>query len=246
MVQIDNVKMWESLIRNYKNGQLMFDRCIELALNDQGLKVAEDGEIISIMPQNEDFKFEKGKYYVYIGENCKYFTNKKSYQVIMDSYEDDYNICFIDNVGDRHPWSLKAAFMSFRPATEEEIKGAEPKQENFQDFKELERNGKNDELTEFEKEVAHVLVYQCHEGSLETEEEIEKAYKQYYKQAKFYAPMLLEKARKQIASEINTEEMSNTYFDFYKELNCSRDTLLKVCQGYRQGIEDVLKKIKGE
>ena len=64
------------------------------------------------------------------------------------------------------------------------------------------RFDKEEELTEFEKEVAHVLIHSCYDGTLETEEDVENAYKQYAKQAKFYAPMLLEKAREQIVSEV--------------------------------------------
>ena len=149
-IEIDNKKMWEYLLNNIDEPKIIV--CIQEALEEQGLSIDDDGHIISIMPQNEDFKFEKGKYYVYIGENCKYFTNKKSYQVIMDSYEDDYNICFIDNVGDRHPWSQKAAFMSFRPSTEEEIKGAEPRQENSPILSNSSNTGEN-ELTEFENAI---------------------------------------------------------------------------------------------
>ena len=47
MVQIDNVKMWESLIRISKEGDnLIGDREIGLALKDQGLEY-KDGEIVS-------------------------------------------------------------------------------------------------------------------------------------------------------------------------------------------------------
>ena len=109
----------------------------------------------------------------------------------------------------------------------------QPKQENFQDFKELERNGKNDELTEFEK----VYIKEYHH--LDASDFMDWKLVEVRKEAK----KLFEVARKQIAEGINTEEMSNTYFDFYKELNCSRETLLKVCQGYKQGIEDTIKKI---
>ena len=259
-IQIDNVKMWESLIEGnsvtYKDGKVergdLAMRIIH-AVKEQGYDF-KDGHITSIELKTKSIEGEaykaledyinpisghlvwkKGNIYgilkpgIMIGEDNCCMSIEGHEDLFVQVAEKDFSPTYITHNGELNP-----------------CKDCPDAMLNCQNFPCEKKQEDSEELTEFEKEVAHVLVYQCHEGSLETEEEIEKAYKQYYKQAKFYAPMLLEKARKQIASEINTEEMSNTYFDFYKELNCSRDTLLKVCQGYRQGIEDVLKKIKGE
>ena len=97
-----------------------------------------------------------------------------------------------------------------------------PEQENSPTFKEFERNGK-DEFTEFEKTVADC----CIRYRLTTEGTFNELIKDLSK-------VLLSSARKRIASEIDIDAMVE---DFFEE-NTTYTSF------YRQGIEDLLKKIK--
>ena len=125
-------------------------------------------------------------------------------------------------------YKLKDVFIAepFGERHVQEKKIVEPKQENIQDFKVLERNGK-DELTEFEVAVRQLMEVVSVYGDSEMVDEDD---------VKSRADWLLSIARKQIVSEIDNEDIQKT---------------AAMYTGYEQsvffsGAESVLKTIKGE
>lgn len=98
------------------------------------------------------------------------------------------------------------------------------------------------ELTEFEEELANILIYREYDGPTETEEDIDNAFSEFGKITKQYSQKLLFLAHKQIASEIDIEDMVEEKKD---SLNLEKDAYFAF-GAYRQGIEDTLKAIKGK
>jgi len=132
MVNIDNNKMWESILgykpskeeteeirrvlerRNLYSVPWLMMKMISSALREQNLEY-KDGKIVPIKPSNDSFKIEKDKWYICIcDENINYFTKGKVYQAYSD-----YGI--IDDEGSWHPWDANLVEKYFRPASEDEI-----------------------------------------------------------------------------------------------------------------------------
>lgn len=233
-MELDNKKMWESLIRECDNSHdqsisnWIFN--VRSALADQGLQYnSGTKKIESLEPKPEYYKCIKEYRGFTIGKVYK--TNENG-----DLPSDHENLFVI--------WIENPYFKEyFRPATPEEIPHSESDQE---------------ELNEFEKEIAHVLVYKCYDGGLETEEEIHNAYRQYYDDARFFAPMLLAKARKQLQPVIDAE-IDEAYRNqdevqykngYNKAVEDACDWLYKLYdkQGYLDiaDLDDMKEAIKGE
>lgn len=132
------------------------------------------------------------------------------------------------------------------PEQEKTLKGAvEARKEIItcaEDFQKQKSSGS--ELNEFESEIAHVLVYVNNEPT-NTDKERKRAYQKYAKNAKFFAPLLLEKARKQITSEINIDERVQKFKDGVKENPHGILACLTLHGAYKLGMNDTLKAIKG-
>ena len=195
MIEIDNKKMWESIFRNHPSEQDWINICdIKLALKDQGLEW-NGKEIVSIEPE---CIIEEGKWFMCLNNEGveDEFTTGKVYLALRDNV-------LINDMREMSFWSNNTK--RFRPATEEEIKKARrncnaPVRDNYNEIKQAEPES-SEELTEFESEIAHILVYVNNEPT-GTDEERKAAYQKYAKIAKFFAPLLLEKARKQFIAEL--------------------------------------------
>lgn len=111
-VEIDNKKMWESILK--RNSVSWVGTLIKRALKDQGLEY-KDGNIISIEP--EPLKIEAGKFYVCINNKTEHgvisYTEGKTYQSQHDNFlpNDSGKLC---------SWCVNAE-LYFRLATEEEM-----------------------------------------------------------------------------------------------------------------------------
>lgn len=122
MVQIDNKKMWESLIRQSSlNAGYISVRSIKEALKDQGLKY-KDGKIVSIEPEPEPLKIEKDKWYMCIrdfllADGTIFYKKGVCYQA------DGRGTFKNERGGWMANWS-QYVNKYFRPATEEEIPSA--------------------------------------------------------------------------------------------------------------------------
>ena len=219
MVQIDDVKMWEFLYRHcYEPREAA---CILDALKDQGLTI-EGGHIISMADANADFKIEKDKWFVCTSYNFSEFADGRRY-VFEEGKMYTGKQLLEGGV------TAQVVFYHFRPATEEEIKAYQissaPQRDNYNEIKQVD----SEELTEFEKEVRSVLIDW---SSCTIDKKPENGLRGTIKK-------LGATFRKQIVDEINVDEMADEYAA--KNYHLSSNFALPL---YRQGIEDVLNKIK--
>ena len=254
-IDIDNVKMWESIMKYQAQYGECWGDIFDDALSEQGLEF-KDGHIVSIQEQNADFKIEKGKWYVCTkeyflqceGEYDFLFEKGKIYKTYVDDQGGEWITA--DN-GHSYIFDYSAYF---RPATEEEIRGnspkispnspapkrdnydeikqAEPEQENSPILKELERNGK-DELTEIDgiQKIIYDLLSSTNGEWLEEEYLTEMS------------KNISEDIRKQIVESIDVDYMDDHHNATMLESSALREL---AHARYRQGIEDVLDKIKEE
>lgn len=249
MKQLDNIKMWNmfyTYISKINKGVL--PAVLVNALANQGFEY-KDGHIIEIEPEPKYYKcireyrgFTVGK--VYKTNEYGDLPSEPECPYVL-GIENPYFEQFF-----RPATPEEISTIVDRPATEEEIKGnnggispnspapqrdnydemkqAEPNQENIPTFKELERSGK-DELTEFEETFIALVDSWCGGDN--------RAYNNCNEQALRDAQRLITIARKQITREINPLEMLHLVED---------SKTLSYMSGYLQGINDTLKVIKGE
>ena len=254
-VQIDNKKMWESLMKSLcfrnRKGLLMpissdnIMSLIQKALVNQGLKYdADNGEIVSIEPEP---RFKDGDWVVYECGDEKAILKVKSNKWGTYEFMDGSTVNQVDED-------------CLRPATEEEIPqdsqrmvSAKAKEcmyskDNYTDEdrkvlcedceedcklrpEESHNKSESNELTEFEQSLQRMFwtVYNYDDaktvGMPERVDDIQNV--------KQCAQRLYSIARKQIASEIDFDGMVNRYKKDF--LNAS---------AYAQGIEDCIKAIE--
>lgn len=238
-VQIDNKKMWESLIKECKRvgGSTMEElvKCIRLALSDQNFKY-ENGKIVRIKPEPRWYKcvnpfpgFTKGKLYQ-TNENENLLSDDGNTIWIKTNYLD----CF------------------FRPATEEEVT------EHFnklmsKDSEEFKTDGlipsgtkefqeAPDGLTEFEKALYTMLNDGLPEEDRVSVDRVKGS-------AEFLLSVVEKEIRKKIVSEIinSADTMAQNYYQYYNENDVCEDVAKEHKDSFFMGIEHALNIIrKGE
>lgn len=221
-VQIDIKKLLESLLLS--KGKTVVD-----ALKDQGLEW-NGKEIVSIEPE---CIIEEGKWFMCLNNEGveDEFTTGKVYHALRDNVliNDMREMSFWSNNTKRFRPATPEEISTIvdRPAAKEEIKKAHrncnaPVRDNYNEIQQAEPEQEaSEELTEFENEIAHILVYTNNEPT-DTDEDRFKSYQKYAKRAKFFAPFVLDKARKKIASEILTKRNIDTYIGQVKN---ARETI---------------------
>lgn len=248
-VQIDNKKMWESLL-NPKHHSEVLDSLkpwIKDALKEQGLEY-KDGSIISIKKQKiipERWYICKKAISVPALDNhslnlpvfCEgeSTTKEKVYKIIScmteEQFYEHFRLATEEEI--RAIVSIKPEPLSPAPQRNnyDEIKQAEPKQENSPILSNSSNTAKN-ELTEFEKELVGMITF-AHYGYLEKMKWSDWTIAR--------AKDLLSIARKEIAEGINTEKLIKQWE--YKKIH-SNGFFSSERDRYKEGVEDTIKKIK--
>ena len=217
-IEIDNKKMWESIIKELRIFPLhhWLNSIIEIALKDQGL-CYKDGEITTIEPEvkwyvaMDDYGiYEKTMSQVPIFHKGEKTTKEKVYAYFPNMTDEEF-------------------YKHFRPAIEEGITRKTPV-EVYQasvDSATKEPEQPKDELTDFEKVLAECIHHS--QGNVISPEFI----------ALQWSDALMAEARKQIASEIDATQMAI-------EVRITDFKIPTLGAAYYQGIVNTIKKIKGE
>lgn len=256
MVHIDNVKMWESLMKHGHRYEY-FEDAIPDALKDQGLTI-KDVKIVSTEPE---FKVEKGKWYMCTkdvdAEDGTIILNKKG-KVYTGLVDDIISTEFEEKSYCPH---IPSAY--FRPATKEEIpQGPKPKPcdtctmgtnncaltcKKYNDYMNSQQNQESSdgELSEFEE--CMINYYVTGTSPIEGDDG-----KELIELTKKYEKKLFSIARKQIASEIDVNSLVEEYTNKWHDLENKKiveiyEKNFHITIGiYKQAIEDVIKAVKGE
>ena len=262
---IDNKKMWESLIKTMENGDpILFSKELISALKDQGFEY-KDGKIVEIN-ETSDFKIEAGKSYMCI-KDFVIGGQERFYKGNL--YKSDIDECVTDKNGFRYNSFGSDAAEYFRPATEEEIPqdsqrmvSAEAKEAlmedkesgldpcdgcngncymcEHQEHAEIKRikkallGGKESELTEFEETLLKIV--NSYKGK-----------EMHTEGAKAWAKELLSIARKQIVSEVDSEQLTENFKQYVllKEANgCDGPLISLGTDCYKRGIKHCLDEIE--
>ena len=126
MTQLDNKKMWESLIRDKGGLDNIIVNDILNALIEQGLNINENGEIVSTEP---NFKIEKGKRYVCTKESVGY-TVGNIYKATADGFlESDSKVS--------NSYNCSQIAEHFRPVTDEDEAQSSQRMESAEAKEEL-------------------------------------------------------------------------------------------------------------
>ena len=267
MVQIDNKKMWESLYRNGRKYE-HFEQAIPDALKDQGLAVNNKGEIVRINPK---LKLKEGDKYICIKDwlHDKYNGLYHKGGIYIVAINRDYkDVGLLADDGGVYPWGSRDIFEEyFRPATKDEIAANIQKQEASDELTEFEKEligvciewslQHEGTVEDFAREHGKILLSIARkqlesEGRFgitkaEFQEELERLYK-YADEVQFtrgYDKGWEESRKALVDEEIDVKAMREKYREKLKsflKINARTDATI----GYEQGIEDVIKAIKGE
>lgn len=269
-MELDNIKMWESILKelwHYPSTSWLVE-CIKAALKDQGLQYNSDTKKIeSIEP--EPFEIKKGNWYMCIktldGWGGPYMEGEV-YQSPANGvvfHREGFDIENETELLHGRPENNKNMSLYFRPATPEEIlhedyhwNGKIGKKEvtgvlkmmvDTVDLEELQKTkaemlkeSSDCELTEFEDRLGEIMI-----PTWDITKECEECKNVVYDIKKF-AKELIDLARKQIASEINVDEMVQKFKDGVKENPHGILACLTLHGAYKLGMNDTLKAIKRE